>query len=445
MIIDGITLVEGSYAHNLTIATGYSADQAALTPSSGEMFYRLDLNELQVYINAAWDGVATATGLSGKVSKAGDTMTGQLILPVNGLIVGTTQFTTTNGGIGFGTGSPSSQIHLNEIQISTAVYMKTTAASSTLGLDVGIGADGNAYITHRDNFGLILGANNANALTISSANYIGIGAAPTYQLDVQSANAVVARFKTTALGSSQIQQENSTSGIINSLGTDSVSAVGWIGMISNHKLEIRTNNSARMIVDTTGYVGFGVTPVRNVSISGAGPTYLQLTNTTIGETAGRGLEFSTAIDGTASIINNENASLKITVNAADRVVIDPAGNVFVGGTTQATAQSPVYSANTPKCWVVFNGSTTPPTILASYNVSGVVKNSTGDYTVTMTNAMQSANYAVMCSTADIVNYLKAAGPKDASFTTTTFGVISHTTDTGAAVDSGYIAVTVYGL
>lgn len=45
-------------------------------------------------------------------------------------------------------------------------------------------------------------------------------------------------------------------------------------------------------------------------------------------------------------------------------------------------------------WVNFNGTTSPGTINASYNVSSVTKNGTGDYTLNFTNALSDANYAV---------------------------------------------------
>jgi hypothetical protein len=47
-----------------------------------------------------------------------------------------------------------------------------------------------------------------------------------------------------------------------------------------------------------------------------------------------------------------------------------------------------------KAWVNFNGITTA-TVRASYNVSSVTRNSTGDYTVNFTNAMPDTNYATI--------------------------------------------------
>ena len=51
------------------------------------------------------------------------------------------------------------------------------------------------------------------------------------------------------------------------------------------------------------------------------------------------------------------------------------------------------TAGTCKAWVNFNGTGTVA-IRASYNVSSITDNGTGDYTVNFTTAMVDANYAV---------------------------------------------------
>jgi hypothetical protein len=48
-------------------------------------------------------------------------------------------------------------------------------------------------------------------------------------------------------------------------------------------------------------------------------------------------------------------------------------------------------------FVNFNGTTSPGTIRASFNVSSVTKNGTGDYTVNFTNALADANFSVVIS------------------------------------------------
>lgn len=51
------------------------------------------------------------------------------------------------------------------------------------------------------------------------------------------------------------------------------------------------------------------------------------------------------------------------------------------------------NSNTCRAWVNFNGTGTPA-IRASFNVSSITDNGTGDYTVNFTTAMPDANYGV---------------------------------------------------
>jgi hypothetical protein len=57
----------------------------------------------------------------------------------------------------------------------------------------------------------------------------------------------------------------------------------------------------------------------------------------------------------------------------------------------ASGSAPIYAC---RAWVNFNGTTSPPTIRDSGNVSSVTRNGTSDYTVNFTTAMPDANYAI---------------------------------------------------
>jgi hypothetical protein len=61
------------------------------------------------------------------------------------------------------------------------------------------------------------------------------------------------------------------------------------------------------------------------------------------------------------------------------------------GTNSTSATNPIQGS--AKAWVNFNGTTSPGTIRAQYNVSSVTKNGTGDYNINFTNAFADANYA----------------------------------------------------
>ena len=59
----------------------------------------------------------------------------------------------------------------------------------------------------------------------------------------------------------------------------------------------------------------------------------------------------------------------------------------------ATGNAPISAC---RAWVCFNGKTSPPEILSSLNISSVVKNATGDYTLNFTTPLENSNYAVSC-------------------------------------------------
>ncbi len=54
-----------------------------------------------------------------------------------------------------------------------------------------------------------------------------------------------------------------------------------------------------------------------------------------------------------------------------------------------------YHPSAAKAWVVFDGTASSPTPAASYGVSSITKNGTGDYTITWGTPFSSANYVVV--------------------------------------------------
>lgn len=78
-----------------------------------------------------------------------------------------------------------------------------------------------------------------------------------------------------------------------------------------------------------------------------------------------------------------------------------AGTVVID-TLKSSTTGPVVFQNTSgtevgqlcRAWVNFNGTTSPGTIRASFNVSSVSKTSTGLYTINFTNALADANYSI---------------------------------------------------
>jgi len=102
-----------------------------------------------------------------------------------------------------------------------------------------------------------------------------------------------------------------------------------------------------------------------------------------------------------------------------------------------------------KAWVNFNGTVaTPSTIRASYNVTSITKNATGDYTINFTNAFADNNYAVV-GTSKIVGgtggqNLRIHNDAYATAVTTTAVKIQTTSSGNAATaDSEMVNVAVF--
>ena len=88
-------------------------------------------------------------------------------------------------------------------------------------------------------------------------------------------------------------------------------------------------------------------------------------------------------------------------SASNNIVLDSSGNATLATAKITTlADSAGSNTSTPaeiasgraKAWVNFNGTSTVA-IRASFNVSSITDNGTGDYTVNFTNALADANYA----------------------------------------------------
>jgi hypothetical protein len=125
------------------------------------------------------------------------------------------------------------------------------------------------------------------------------------------------------------------------------------------------------------------------------------------------------------------------------------GLTFNNATTQASAGLTSSSTQVCQAWVNFNGTvTTPSTIRASYNVSSITRNGTGDYTINFTNALTDANYAATCSSRQLTasGYLSVATDVNTSGTaltrTTTTYQIQCQNVVGGLNDNPYMQVII---
>ena len=98
-----------------------------------------------------------------------------------------------------------------------------------------------------------------------------------------------------------------------------------------------------------------------------------------------------------------------------------------------------------RAWVSFNGNSgASPVIRSSFNVSSVTRTATGTYTVTMTNAMQDAEYAVVLGCGGRTsNPGDQAGESMYDTPTTTVFKIATNNSTTALTDIPYVYAAVF--
>lgn len=140
--------------------------------------------------------------------------------------------------------------------------------------------------------------------------------------------------------------------------------------------------------------------------------------------------------GTASKISFTTVPLvAIVALAEDLLVTTPAAKSDqTTATSNALAVTPLHQQDhdsAAKAWVAFTGST--GAIQSSYGVSGVVRNSAGDYTITFSTAFANANYACLITV------------ENASVSTNTYQRIANgsrtTTTVGIQIYNGSVVAT----
>tara|TARA_R100001594_G_C4005427_1_gene255767 strand:+ start:224 stop:790 length:567 start_codon:yes stop_codon:yes gene_type:complete len=129
----------------------------------------------------------------------------------------------------------------------------------------------------------------------------------------------------------------------------------------------------------------GTTGIANVDGSAASPAF-------------RNTDANSGVAGSAD-------QVIISTAGTERLRLASAGQLGVAGanygtdgqvlTSTGASSAPAWET-TPggvKAWINFNGQGTI-SIAASYNVASITDNGTGDYTITFTNNMSDANYAI---------------------------------------------------
>ena len=240
-------------------------------------------------VNASGTITLNATAdASLKVTKAGDTMTGMLFLPTNGLVVGTNQLVLSGGNVGIGTTVPAAILHIagpttihGTGEGTTAPGTATIRGANAIGTNLacpnlniqagngtGTGGSGNInFITSPSAGGGTTPNTPYSAMTIASSNSVGIGTtAPMALLDVYSSapDALsVSGFSATGLSLRLNNTSSPRSWSVYSSGSSGPGAPGSFAIVDN------TASATRIVVDTTGNVGIGTTaPASALNVQG---------------------------------------------------------------------------------------------------------------------------------------------------------------------------------
>jgi hypothetical protein len=240
----------------------------------------------------------------------------------------------SSGNLGIGTASPTSYqagsrvVQINSATANTEIKLTNTTSGTAATDGLMVAQWGNdAYLWNGETGGILFGTSNQEQMRLTSTG-LGIGtSSPAYKVDVRNG--------TLAVGNGTI------------FGGVSYSTRVEMGAISNHDLGFITNNTTRMVLDSSGNLGLGVTPsawgsngnLQMTKLSFApndyslgsnyyqSDTYRYATNDTAARLSffNGGFAFLTAPSGTAG-----NA-----ISFTQAMTLTAGGNLLVGTTTDA--------------------------------------------------------------------------------------------------------------
>ena len=260
-----LTLATVPVSKGGTGVTSFGANKIVGTNGTGTAMtsYSCGLNEVIKFDGSGNAGCASVSTLLGYtpangsnyVAKAGDTMTGTLNLPSNGLMVGTNQLAVSGGNVGIGTSSPGNLLSVYNSAATVLANFRTGGAYSAVSLQDGTGNVN--LVSSAGDFAVQTGVG-TEKLRITSGGNVGIGTSFPGQ-----ALTVAGMIESTSGGikfpDGSIQTTSASSGTNNSMISNFPDFILCSGTTGNVLLRYSYSTSPNSFVYTSGFTASSAT------------------------------------------------------------------------------------------------------------------------------------------------------------------------------------------
>jgi YD repeat-containing protein len=268
LIASDIPPISAALITSGTLAVANGGTGLGTTPSNGQLLIGNGANYalgnltagtgINISNSAGAITVSATADASTKVSKTGDTMSGALSLPANGLVAGTNQLVLANGNVGIGTTAPTAPL---QTLANITNSLPATSGTAQTGAEYRMSSSGGATLdfgTHSNGVQWLQATNwgnlalNYSLLLNPNGGSVGIGTtAPADLMHIYSSGT------------------SANLGYVAGNGTRQWRAGVRGDTSSAYAIQDDTANAMRLVINSSGNVGIGITsPNQKLSVAG---------------------------------------------------------------------------------------------------------------------------------------------------------------------------------